>query len=116
MVEKTLSFTITAEDAGKRLDKLVAERAELGRRRVAEIFAAGSVRVGGRRVVKGEVARLGDEIVVELAIDDRPKPEPDAPLEVRLETPALVVASKPAGQPSAPLRGEAGTLAGAMIA
>src|SRR5258706_8379041 len=116
MVSKTLSFTVTPEDAGKRLDKLVAERAELGRRRVAEIFASGSVRVGGKRVVKGEPARVGDEVVVELALDDRPKPEANAALEVRLETRDLVVVSKPAGQPSAPLRGEAGTLAGVLLA
>jgi 23S rRNA pseudouridine1911/1915/1917 synthase len=116
MVNTTNSFTVTAEDAGKRLDKLVAERAELGRRRVAEIFASGSVRVGGKRVVKGEPARVGDEVVVEIAIDDRPKPETNAPLEVRFETRELVVVSKPAGQPSAPLRGESGTLAGALLA
>jgi 23S rRNA pseudouridine1911/1915/1917 synthase len=116
MVSKTLTFTVTPEDAGKRLDKLVAERAELGRRRVAEIFAAGGVRVAGRRVVKGEPARLGDEVTVELAIDDRPKPEANAPLDVRYETADVVIVNKPAGQPSAPLRGESGTLAGALVA
>lgn len=43
--------------------------------------------------------------------------EPDAALDVRLERPDLVVVSKPAGLPSAPLApGERGTLVNALIA
>jgi 23S rRNA pseudouridine1911/1915/1917 synthase len=82
---------------------------------VAELFLHGHIVVGGRRVPKGEPAREGDEVVVSLDSDDRPPPEPDAPLTVRLETPRLVIVNKPAGQPSAPLRGESGTLAGALL-
>lgn len=112
---RTLTFTVSPSEAGQRLDKLVVARSELGRRRVAELFQQGQVVVGGRRVPKGEPAREGDEIVVSLDVDDRPSPEPDARLAVRLETPHLVVVAKPAGQPSAPLRGESGTLAGALL-
>ncbi len=82
----------------------------------AELFSDGKVSVGGRRALKGESANSGDEIGVELDIDDQPKPEPDAPLTVRFESPHLVVVMKPAGQPSAPLRGEPGTLAGPLLA
>lgn len=112
---RTLTFTVSASDAGQRLDKLVVARSELGRRRVAELFKHGQIVVGGRRVPKGEPAREGDEIVVSLDADDRPAPEPEARLTVRLETPHLVIVAKPAGQPSAPLRGEGGTLAGALL-
>lgn len=112
---RTLTFTVSTGEAGQRLDKLVVARSELGRRRVAELFARGRVLVGGRRLPKGELAREGDEVVVTFEVDDRPAPEPEARLTVRLETPHLVVVAKPAGQPSAPLRGEAGTLAGALL-
>ncbi|MBI3204953.1 MAG: RluA family pseudouridine synthase [Myxococcales bacterium] len=112
---RTLTFTVSASEAGQRLDKLVVARAELGRRRVAELFSQGHVVVAGRRIPKGELAREGDEIVVSLEGDDRPSPEPEARLTVRLETPHLVIVAKPAGQPSAPLRGEGGTLAGALL-
>ncbi len=112
---RTLTFTVSASEAGQRLDKLVVARAELGRRRVAELFQQGHVVVAGRRIPKGELAREGDEIVVSLEGDDRPSPEPEARLVIRLETPHLVIVAKPAGQPSAPLRGEGGTLAGALL-
>lgn len=108
-------FTVPPEQAGQRLDKLVVSRTELGRRRVSELFSEGLVTVDGRRVTKGEPARAGAEIAVSLELDDRPRPEADAPLAVRLETSHLVIVSKPAGQPSAPLRGESGTLAGALL-
>jgi 23S rRNA pseudouridine1911/1915/1917 synthase len=114
-VSKTLTFTVPAGEAGTRLDKLVVARAEIGRRRASELFADGRVLVGDRPAVKGEAARAGDSVTVLLDVDDRPKPEPDAPLVVRLETSELVVCAKPAGQPSAPLRGEPGTLAGALL-
>lgn len=112
---KTVTFTVPASDAGQRLDKLVVAKTELGRRRVAELFQRGQVTVGGRRVPKGEPARAGDEVSVQVEGGDVPPREPDAHLEVRLETPHLVIVAKPAGQPSAPLRGEAGTLAGALF-
>lgn len=112
---RTLTFTVVESEAGQRLDKLVVSHTELGRRRVSELFARGHVIVAGRRVPKGELARAGDEIVVSLDAEDRPAPEPEARLVVRLETPHLVIAAKPAGQASAPLRGEPGTLAGALL-
>lgn len=113
---RTLTFTVAADQAGLRLDKLVVARTELGRRRVSELFAEGQVTIGGRVAVKGEPARADDEVSVSLPDNDRPRPEPDSPLCVRLETANLVIVAKPAGQASAPLRGESGTLAGALLA
>jgi 23S rRNA pseudouridine1911/1915/1917 synthase len=114
-VKKTVTFTVPAERAGARLDKLVVEHAALGRRRAAELFAAGQVLVQGRSALKGDAASAGDEVTIVLDADDRAKPEPEAPLDIRLETRDLVIANKPAGQPSAPLRGEPGTLASALL-
>jgi 23S rRNA pseudouridine1911/1915/1917 synthase len=74
----------------------------------------------GRRAVKGDLANPGDAI--ELDLDETAQgsaavPDPEAPLEVVLETPQVVVLDKPAGQPTAPLDpGERGTLANALLA
>jgi 23S rRNA pseudouridine1911/1915/1917 synthase len=112
-------FIIDAAQAGQRLDKVVVTALPgLGRKGARRLFEEGRIRINGRRPNKGDVAKEGDEITV--ALPDAAGPdalaEPDAPLSVRLETPLLVVAEKPAGQPTAPLRdGESGTLANALV-
>lgn len=113
---KSLRFEIVPGEAGERIDKIVVRHAgALGRRRTAELFAAGAVRVGGRRAKKGDRAREGDVVTIEEPARDI-EPEPGAPLDVRLETDTVVVASKPAGQPTAPIHpGETHTLAQALL-
>jgi 23S rRNA pseudouridine1911/1915/1917 synthase len=113
---RRITFNVTEQEAGTRLDRLLVVHAGIGRKRARELFAAGSVRVGARRPSAGEPARAGDEVQCELEAD---VPEPDAslPLAVRFEHPALVIVEKPAGQPSAPLAaGERGTLCNALLA
>lgn len=88
----------------------------LGRKRAAKMFADGAVHIDGRRALKGEPATVGAELTVELAEPESLAAEPEAPLDVRLETPELVVVAKPAGQASVPLEdAERGTLAGALL-
>jgi 23S rRNA pseudouridine1911/1915/1917 synthase len=110
-------FVVVEGEAGERLDRLLVRHAPaLGRRRATELFAAGSVKVDGRRATKGERARAGSTVEVELGEPDRAAPEPGAPLDVRLERPELLVVHKPAGQPSVSVRGsDRGTLASALI-
>ena len=75
------------------------------------------------RANKGDAPVEGSTVVV-LGSDDegvvrdvRAQPDPDAPLRVVLETEAIVLVDKPAGQPSAPLEpGELGTVANALLA
>lgn len=109
-------FVVRAEEAGERLDRLVAQHVPgVGRRRARELFAAGQVTAGGHHVRGASPARAGDEIVVEFA-EEAALPDPALALDVRLEHAALAVVYKPAGQPSAPLRaGELGTLANAVL-
>jgi len=109
-------FRVTGGEAGQRLDKLVVARASVGRRRASELFAASKVRVDGVLVRKSALAREGALVEVELGepleLADEALPE----LDVRLETPELVVVSKPAGQPSVTLRGgRPNSLAAALI-
>jgi 23S rRNA pseudouridine1911/1915/1917 synthase len=111
----SISFHVGDGEDGERLDRVVARHVKLGRRKLAELFQRGAVRVGGRVVKKGLVARKGEEVMVRLA--PLIVPEPALPLDVRLETKDVVVVDKPAGQPTAPARdGDAGTLAGALLA
>lgn len=106
------TVVMTDAQAG-RIDRALATAfPQVGRRRLAELFAAGAVRIGGR------VARKGDRVVagavVELAIvpagrsAERPQPDPQAAarLTVLLERPELVAVSKPSPMPSQPLRAD----------
>jgi 23S rRNA pseudouridine1911/1915/1917 synthase len=111
-------FVAQNADGGKRLDKFLNERiADLGRHQAAELCAAGHVRIEGKRAKKSALVTPGATVTVELDEPDFLAPEPDLPLEVRLERADLVVVNKAAGMPSAPLRNsERGTLCGALLA
>jgi 23S rRNA pseudouridine1911/1915/1917 synthase len=112
-------FVVEPPQAGQRLDKLVVSFVPgLGRKGARRLFEEGRIRINGKRPNKGDVARQGDQVTI--ALPDTAGPdavaEPDAKLEVRLETADLVVVEKPAGQPTAPIRdGETGTLANALV-
>jgi 23S rRNA pseudouridine1911/1915/1917 synthase len=120
-VPESVRFTVTAAEAG-RLDRiLVARFPGVGRRRWAEMLAAGWVRVDGARAAKGLRVAAGAEVTVRAApatgASLAPVPEPDRALAVLHEDPRLLALDKPAGQPSHPLRpGETGTLANALVA
>jgi 23S rRNA pseudouridine1911/1915/1917 synthase len=106
------------EDGGKRLDKFLNERiADLGRQQAAQLCTDGHVRIDGKRSKKSALVTAGAKISVELGEPEFLAPEPDMPLELRLERTDLVVVNKPAGIPSAPLKNsERGTLCGALLA
>ncbi|MBX3156355.1 MAG: RluA family pseudouridine synthase [Deltaproteobacteria bacterium] len=120
--EAIVSFQV---EAAQRADLALAKRyPDAGRRRLAELFDAGRVRIvsGGvrRRAKKGDRVAPGDaiELLEEPATGDalRPVPE-DAPLVVLVERDDLIAIDKPAGMPSQPLRaGERGTAANAIAA
>jgi 23S rRNA pseudouridine1911/1915/1917 synthase len=111
-------FVAQNEDGGKRLDKFLNERIDgLGRHQAAELCAGGHVRIDGKRAKKSALVSAGATISVELGEPEFLAPEPDLPLEVRLERAELVVVNKPAGMPSAPLKNsERGTLCSALLA
>jgi 23S rRNA pseudouridine1911/1915/1917 synthase len=115
--------TVTAEQAGLRVDHVVAAAIPgLAVSRARRLITAGAVRVDGRVAKKGEQVQAGQ--IVE--IDDAPATgpveapvEPDPSVEVAWlhVDEALVAISKPAGVPSHPLKtGELGTAANAIVA
>jgi len=124
---KVLSLVVPPELDGERLDRAAAKlasaperEATLSRARVRHAIEGGAVRVDGRRRSKGAPVQAGETITIDLAeIPDADAPaeaEPNAPLVIRFEGRGVIVADKPAGQPTAPLRpGEKGTLVNALV-
>jgi len=116
-----IELEIGEEDEGQRLDVVLARRVEgLNRARAKQWVAEGAALVDGRRVKKSHALCRGERVTIERLPAPRDfdaRPDPDAPLEVLLETDAWVVIDKPAGVPSHPLApGERGTAAGGLVA
>ena len=112
--------TVSAAQAGQRLDRfLVDVTPGLSRARARTILEAGQVRVDGHRVRKGEPLVEGNvvEVTGDLPPQDFPPvATPDVTLVIRYQDADVVVAEKPAGMPTHPLRpDETGTLANALI-
>jgi 23S rRNA pseudouridine1911/1915/1917 synthase len=122
-----IKIAVNEEQAGVRLDKLLLQAVPaLGRAGAKRLFEGGKVRVHdagaerGRRVSKGDVAKAGDVVSIDVAPEAQSQaamPDPTLPLVVVFETDKVLIFDKPAGQPSAPLEpGEVGTLANALVA
>jgi len=106
-----------ADDAGSRLDVLVAARLGLSRNQAATLIATGAVLVGGRREKAGYRIRSGETAVV-----DVPQPPgrevigESIPIEVVYEDEHLVVVNKAAGMVVHPAPGNwSGTLVNALV-
>lgn len=113
--------TVTAAQAGQRLDRFLVEVTPgLSRARAKAILEGGQVRVDGRRVRKGDPLVEGSVVEVsgELPPQDfTPVASTDLTLVVRHEDADVVVIEKPAGVPTHPLRpDETGTVANALVA
>lgn len=122
-----IKIAVNEEQAGVRLDKLLLQAVPaLGRAGAKRLFEGGKVRLHeagaerGRRVAKGDVAKAGDVVSIDVAPEAQSQaavPDPALPLVVVFETDKVLIFDKPAGQPSAPLEpGEVGTLANALVA
>lgn len=112
---------VDEEDAGKRLDVVIAARVpNLSRGRAKAMIDEGLVLVGGRRAKKSYAVSPGDRVSLASLpgpADFDATPDPDLAVDVLLETDEFVVVNKPVGVPSHPLRaGEPGTVAGALVA
>lgn len=115
--DEVFEFEVTPAEEGQRLDRILVQRLPgVGRKGASELVGRGDVRVDGRRAVKAEQPAAGARVTVRLPEGAAAVPEP-GPLDVLLERADLVVVDKPAGQPSAVLRGtDRGTLVNALLA
>jgi 23S rRNA pseudouridine1911/1915/1917 synthase len=116
----TETVTIRPEEAGQRLDRVLAARLPaLSRSRLKALILDGQVTVAAR-TIRDPAARVnsGDAVTVALPAPAPAKPEGEAiPLNIVYEDDALIVIDKPAGLVVHPAAGHgAGTLVNALIA
>lgn len=92
-------FIVSAEQAGERLDKILASHfPEQSRTYFQELISDGNVLVNGAVAKKRHAVQEGDEISVEFALAPAMKLEPEAMnLDILYEDEHLLVVNKPAG-------------------
>ncbi|HEX9605196.1 MAG TPA: RluA family pseudouridine synthase [Myxococcales bacterium] len=99
-----------------RLDRALARLFGVSRGRAMEWIAEDRVRVDGRRAAKGAQVGPGARVSLRRPPPDAPAPQPELPLRIVHADGQVVVADKPAGMPSHPLKpGETGTAANALV-
>jgi len=116
----TETVTITAEEQGQRLDRVLAARIpSLSRSRLKALILAGQVAVAARTIRDpASAVNAGDTVTVTLPPPEPAQPKGEAiPLNVVYEDDALIIIDKPAGLVVHPAAGHAtGTLVNALIA
>ena len=116
MTEETV--VIAPEQAGERLDKLLAESLEgLTRSAVQKLMEEGAVLCGGRPVAKNAKAKAGEEITVQIPdpVNLAAVPQ-NIPIEIVYEDDDLLVVNKPKGMVVHPAPGNPdGTLVNALL-
>jgi 23S rRNA pseudouridine1911/1915/1917 synthase len=113
----TLRFAVAEEEAGLRLDRVLASRPEIGARSIAErLVGDGAVTVDGAVQTKSHRLAGGSEIVVELPEVAAGLASDPVTVEIAYEDEHLVVVDKPAGMTMHPGAGRpAGTLAAQLL-
>lgn len=114
-----VSHTVRADEAGGRIDVLIAETGLLPSRALAQkLIERNCVRVNGQTVTKRYKPRGGDRISIEIPPMEPSELEAEAVhLDVRFEDEHLIVLSKPAGMVVHPAHGHwSGTLVNALLA
>jgi 23S rRNA pseudouridine1911/1915/1917 synthase len=107
---------IPADAPADRLDRAVARLFGVSRGRAMDWIADGRVRIDGKRAPKGARVGPGARVSVEMPPPDQPEGQPELPIRIVHADAHVVVADKPAGMPSHPLKpGERGTAANALV-
>ncbi|MFW5926783.1 MAG: 23S rRNA pseudouridine(1911/1915/1917) synthase RluD [Wenzhouxiangella sp.] len=109
---------IEREQAGRRLDQVVAELwTDFSRSRLAQWIRSGNIRVDGRRVKPKLTLHGGERVVLEADLEPHGRVEPEAiELDVLVRDPAFLVINKPPGLVVHPGSGNPdGTLVNALL-
>lgn len=112
-----MELVVGAEEAGQRLDVLLASRVpELSRMHLRQLLDDGRVRVDGEPRPAGWRVPEGASVQLEIDLSAATAMTPEAiPLEVLFEDETLVVVNKPAGMVAHPVaRHRSGTLVNAL--
>ena len=113
-----LEFTVSALEAGGRLDTVLAGRPEIGSRsQAAGLIAEGAVSVDGRPRAKSHLLAEGQVVRVTVTAPTVTELIPeDFSIPIAFEDQWLIVADKPAGMPVHPSAGhDSGTLVHALL-
>lgn len=116
--KQLLILEASPEDAGKRMDKWLAERMpELSRSRIGSLIEDGEVTLGGEKISKSRKVNAGDEVKIELPEPRELKAVPqDIPIDIVYEDECLLVVNKPKGMVVHPAAGNPdGTLVNALL-
>jgi pseudouridine synthase, RluA family len=111
------SFACTAEDAGKRIDAVVSERADISRNAAQRLISDGNVTVNEKTVSKNHKVKNGDSVsvITPPPSDCEAAPE-DIPVDVIFEDDDIIVVNKPSGMVVHPAPGNySGTLVNALL-
>ena len=113
-----VSHTVRGDEAGARVDVLIAEQGLLPSRALAQkLIERNCVRVNGQTVTKRYKPRGGDRITIEIPpMQESELVAEDVELDIRFEDESLIVLSKPAGMVVHPAHGHwSGTLVHALL-
>ncbi len=112
-----MTLTVSASEAGQRLDAYIASATELSRSGAAKLIESGAVTVCGVPQPKKYQVVEGDVVVLELpeAVEYEAQAE-DIPLDVVYEDEDIIVINKPSGMVVHPAPGNyTGTLVNALL-
>jgi 23S rRNA pseudouridine1911/1915/1917 synthase len=115
---ENLSFMVSDEDTGLRLDRFLATRSgDLSRTRIQELIAQGRVSVNGIITKPSHRLEAGQQVGIEIPQSEPPGVTAEAiPLDVLYEDKDLAVINKPAGIAVHPgAGGSSGTLVSALL-
>ena len=113
-----LALTVSAADAGKRLDVFLAEQLEgISRSAAQKLIESGKVLCGGRKTDKKEKISVGLLLNIELPEQTDTAPQPQQiPLDICYEDDDLLVVNKPKGMVVHPAPGNPdNTLVNALL-
>ena len=117
--QPVLMHEVTGDEAGERLDKLLADTGLVASRALAQrLIEGGHVTIDGAPVRKSRSVRDGDFIEIEVPSAEQPDllAAEDIPLDIRYEDDRLIVLSKAAGMVVHPAHGHwSGTLVHALL-
>jgi 23S rRNA pseudouridine1911/1915/1917 synthase len=110
-------YTVTENNAGKRLDTFVSEESELSRSAAAKLISSGGITVNGKPSVKKYELRCGDTVSLDIPEPELSEAVPeDIPLDIIYEDPDILVVNKPSGMVVHPAPGNyTGTLVNALL-
>ena len=99
MVLRKWNFTVGTEEAGLRLDQLIAQRTGISRRQAREALRLGGVQAANQRLkVAGRTLAPGT--LIRVALDDELGEPPRMGIPIIYEDPWLLAVNKPAGLPT----------------